>query len=74
MPLLFQIGGFGIMTAATLLGVMVWSEIRGARDAHLFGWRIGTHVERQTLTVVILAMALTGLASLHLLDHELGLE
>ena len=56
-------GGIKV-TTFFLLGLVVWSEIRGERDVAIFGRRIGTHVERQALTVVLLAIGLVGTATL----------
>ena len=60
-------GGIKV-TTFFLLGIVVWSEIRGQQDATLFGRRIGTHVERQALTVVLLAMGLIGVGTIILLS------
>ncbi|PXA89180.1 ATPase [Nostoc sp. 3335mG] len=60
-------GGIKI-TTFLLLGVVVWSEIRGERDAMAFRRRIGTHVERQALTVVLLALALVSTGVMILLS------
>jgi trk system potassium uptake protein TrkH len=56
-------GGIKV-TTFFLLGLVVWSEIRGERDVAIFGRRIGTHVERQALTIVLLAIGLVGTATL----------
>ncbi len=50
-------GGIKITTFVLLLAVVV-SEIRGQRDANLFGRRIGRDTERQALTVATLAITL----------------
>lgn len=60
-------GGIKV-TTFFLLGIVVWSEIRGKQDAAIFGRRIGPHVERQALTVVLLAVALIGIGTLILLS------
>ena len=60
-------GGIKI-TTFFLLGIVVWSEIRGEKDAAIFGRRIGNHVERQALTVVLLAMSLIGAGTLIILS------
>lgn len=60
-------GGIKV-TTFFLLGIVVWSEIRGKQDAAIFGRRIGPHVERQALTVVLLAVALIGVGTLILLS------
>lgn len=54
-------GGLKVTTFA-LLGYVVWSEIRGHADTNLFGRRAGSAVVRQALSVVLLAIALIGLA------------
>ncbi len=59
-------GGIKI-TTFFLLGIVVWSEIRGQRDAVIFGRRVGSHVERQALTVILLALTLIGVATAILL-------
>jgi trk system potassium uptake protein len=56
-------GGIKV-TTFFLLGLVVWSEIRAERDVAIFGRRIGTHVERQALAVVLLAIGLVGTATL----------
>jgi potassium uptake TrkH family protein len=56
-------GGIKV-TTFFLLGLVVWSEIRSERDVAIFGRRIGMHVERQALTVVLLAIGLVGTATL----------
>src|SRR5688500_1699072 len=56
-------GGIKV-TTFFLLGLVVWSEIRGERDVAIFGRRIGTHVERQALSIVLLAIGLVGTATL----------
>ncbi len=56
-------GGIKV-TTFFLLGLVVWSEIRGERDVAIFGRRIGTRVERQALTVVLLAIGLVGVGTL----------
>jgi trk system potassium uptake protein TrkH len=59
-------GGIKV-TTFFLLGLVVWSEIRGERDVAIFGRRIGTHVVRQALTVVLLAIGIVGVATLAVL-------
>lgn len=56
-------GGIKV-TTFFLLGLVVWSEIRAERDVAIFGRRVGTHVERQALTVVLLAIGLVGTGTL----------
>jgi trk system potassium uptake protein TrkH len=60
-------GGIKV-TTFFLLGLVVWSEIRGERDAAVFRRRIGTHVERQALTIVLLALGLIGVGTLIILS------
>ncbi|HTG39757.1 potassium transporter TrkG [Sphingomonas sp.] len=60
-------GGIKV-TTFFLLGIVVWSEIRGQQDAVIFKRRISTRVERQALTVVLLAVALIGVGTLILLS------
>jgi trk system potassium uptake protein len=60
-------GGIKV-TTFFLLGIVVWSEVRGERDASVFGRRIGSHLERQALTVVLLAMSLIGVGTLVILS------
>lgn len=56
-------GGIKV-TTFFLLGLVVWSEVRGVPDTHAFGRRIPVAVQRQALAVVLLA--LTVLAALTL--------
>lgn len=60
-------GGIKV-TTFFLLGIIVWSEIRGERDATVFGRRIESHIERQALTVALLAMGLIGVGTLIILS------
>jgi trk system potassium uptake protein TrkH len=60
-------GGIKV-TTFFLLGIVVWSEARGERDAALFGRRIGTQIERQALTVALLSIALIGIGTMILLS------
>jgi trk system potassium uptake protein TrkH len=60
-------GGIKI-TTFFLLGFVVWAEMRGHADATAFGRRISTEVQRQALTIVLLATALVSLATLALLS------
>ena len=67
-------GGIKI-TTFFLLGIVVWSEARGERDAALFGRRIGTPIERQALTVALLSFALIAIGTLVMLavtEHPLN--
>ena len=59
-------GGIKV-TTFFLLGLVVWSEIRGERDVAIFHRRIGTRTERQALTIVLLAMGLIGVGTLVIL-------
>ncbi|MBX3501630.1 MAG: TrkH family potassium uptake protein [Alphaproteobacteria bacterium] len=66
-------GGIKV-TTFFLLGIVVWSEVRGQRDAHLFGRRIGTSIERQALTIALISIALVGIGTMVLLsvtEHKL---
>lgn len=66
-------GGIKV-TTFFLLGIVVWSEARGERDAALFGRRIGTPIERQALAVALLSIALIGIGTIVILsvtDHPL---
>jgi trk system potassium uptake protein TrkH len=60
-------GGIKI-TTFFLLGFVVWAEMRGHTDASAFGRRISTDVQRQALTIVLLATALVSLATVALLS------
>ena len=59
-------GGIKI-TTFFILGIITWSEIRGQRDATIFGRRVGRHAERQALTLVLLALTLIGFATVAIL-------
>ncbi|WP_246225923.1 potassium transporter TrkG [Chelativorans xinjiangense] len=60
-------GGIKV-TTFFLLGFVVWAEIRGQNDATAFNRRIGAHVQRQALTVVLLAAGIIGAGVLVLLS------
>lgn len=60
-------GGIKV-TTFFLLGIVVWSEARGERDAALFGRRIGTPIERQALTVALLSIAVIGVGTFIMLS------
>jgi trk system potassium uptake protein TrkH len=60
-------GGIKV-TTFFLLGLVVWSEVRGEPDAVVYGRRIAPGVERQALTVVLLSMGLIGLATVIILS------
>ncbi len=55
-------GGIKITTFVLLLAVVV-SEVRGQRDAVLFGRRVSNDVERQALSVVVLALMLIAIGT-----------
>jgi trk system potassium uptake protein TrkH len=59
-------GGIKV-TTFLVLGFVVWAEIRGEPDVSAFGRRISRDVQRQALTVVLLAVGLVGSATLLLL-------
>lgn len=56
-------GGIKVTTFA-VLGVVIWSELRGEPDANLFDRRITTATQRQALTVALLAVAIVVLPTL----------
>jgi trk system potassium uptake protein TrkH len=56
------------ITTIFLLFMVVWSEVRGERDATVMGRRIGTHVERQALAVTVLATSFIGVGTIILLS------
>lgn len=60
-------GGIKI-TTFFLLGIITWSEIRGQRDAAIFGRRVGTQVERQATAVVMLALTFIAFGTIGLLS------
>jgi trk system potassium uptake protein len=60
-------GGIKV-TTFLVLGLVVWAEIRGEPDVCAFGRRISREVQRQALTVVLLAVGLVGTATLVLLS------
>ena len=67
-------GGIKV-TTFFLLGLMVWAEVRGARDTTAFKRSISHDVQRQALTVVLLgtmAIALATLALMSLTDFPLS--
>lgn len=59
-------GGIKVTTFFVLMAI-VYSEILGRRDAGLFGRRFGRGIERQALTVAVLASALIVLSSMYIL-------
>jgi Trk-type K+ transport system membrane component len=60
-------GGIKV-TTFFLLGFVVWAEIRGQNDTTVFNRRIGAHVQRQALTIVLLATAMIASGVLILLS------
>ena len=60
-------GGIKI-TTFFVLAIVVWSEARGEKEAALFGRRIGTAIERQALTVVLLSLALISIGTFIILS------
>ena len=56
-------GGIKVTTFA-VLGVVIWSELRGEPDANLFDRRISAATQRQALTVALLAVAIVVLPTL----------
>ncbi|MEW4448645.1 potassium transporter TrkG [Qipengyuania sp. JC766] len=59
-------GGIKITTFFVLLAI-VFCEVRGQRDAALFGRRVGHGIERQALSVIILALMLITLGTAFIL-------
>ena len=67
-------GGIKV-TTFLVLGFVVWAEIRGEPDVTAFGRRISRDVQRQALTVALLAVAFVGTATLVLLSvSDLSLD
>jgi trk system potassium uptake protein TrkH len=60
-------GGIKV-TTFILLGLVVWAVARGEADTTAFGRRVPPEVQRQALSVVLLAVGLIGLATLLLLS------
>jgi trk system potassium uptake protein len=60
-------GGIKVTTFFLLL-IVVWSEIRGERDAEVFGRRVGNRVERQALAVGVLSGLLVAAGTVVLLS------
>ncbi len=59
-------GGLKISTAMVLL-LSIWAEVRSERDAVAFHRRLSADVQRQALTLIVLAVLVVGVATLHLL-------
>ncbi len=59
-------GGLKVSTALVLL-LAVWAEIRSERDTIAFKRRLSPDVQRQALTLIVLAVLIVGLGTLHLL-------
>lgn len=59
-------GGVKLTTVCVLL-LVVWNEVRGHQDVEFRGRRIGTEVQRQALTVLMLGAATIALALLLML-------
>ena len=55
------------MTTFLLLGFVVWAEIRGEPDVTAFRRRISSDVQREALTIVLLAVGIVGVATVYLL-------
>lgn len=60
-------GGIKVATLA-VLGMIVWAEVRGEPDPSAFGRRLSSEVQRQALTVVLLALAVITIGTLILLS------
>lgn len=60
-------GGIKV-TTFLLLGLIVWAEVRGEPDASAFGRRLSSEVQRQALTVVLLAIGVVAVGTLILLS------
>jgi trk system potassium uptake protein TrkH len=60
-------GGIKVTTFFLLL-IVVWSEIRGERDAEIMGRRVGNRVERQALAIAVLSALLIAVGTVILLS------
>ena len=60
-------GGIKVGTAV-VVGLILWAEIRGERDAVAFGRRMPPEVQRQAVAVALMAVAMVGLATLAILS------
>lgn len=56
-------GGIKV-TTFLILGLAVWSEVRGQPDVSAFGRRISSTVQREALTIALLAILIIGLSVL----------
>ncbi len=56
-------GGIKVGTVA-VLALIIWAEIRGERDATAFGRRVSVEVQRQAVTLTLMAVAVVGTATL----------
>jgi trk system potassium uptake protein TrkH len=72
---LMMIGGGSASTAGGIkvttflvLGFVVWAEIRGEPDVTAFGRRISREVQREALTIALLAVGFVGIGTLVLLS------
>jgi trk system potassium uptake protein TrkH len=67
-------GGIKV-TTFFLLGLVVWAEVRGARDTTAFHRRIASETQRQALTVALLGVSVLAVATLALVSlTDLPLE
>jgi Trk-type K+ transport system membrane component len=67
-------GGIKVSTFLVLL-LVIWAEIRGEPDVTAFGRRISRNVQRQALSIVLLAVGFVGFATLILLSvSDLALQ
>ncbi len=62
-------GGIKVTTFA-VLGFVLWSEIRGERDVHVFSRRLPTAMIRQAITIVLLSIGLVVTMSLVLMASD----
>lgn len=60
-------GGIKV-TTFIILGMVVWSEVRGEPDTAAFGRRVSSEVQRQAVTVALLAVGVVGTGTLVLLS------
>jgi potassium uptake TrkH family protein len=59
-------GGIKVTTFA-LLAFVIWAEFRGDRDVNMFGRRISEEVQRQALTIALVAVGIFSSATLLLM-------